>query len=403
MSTSTCSNESAGAAVAQTPEASRISVAGSGRFDFLDLKAQFAAIRDEVMEAVTRVMDSQHFILGNEVRLFEEEMAEMLGAKHAVACASGSDALVLAMMACEIQAGDEVITTPFTFIATGGSIARIGAKPVFVDIDPETFNINVDEIEGAITPKTRAILPVHLFGLPADLDPILKIAEARGLAVIEDAAQAIGARYKGYFAGALGTFGCFSFFPSKNLGAAGDGGLVTTNDGALAERLRLLRVHGSRKKYHHEILGMNSRLDALQAAILRVKLRHLEDWTRGREARAGRYRALFESTKVTQFVQLPRVPRSESRHVYNQFSVRCQERDELREFLRRAGVPTEVYYPVPLHLQKAFSYLGYRTGQFPQAEKASQEVLALPVYPELKESQQEAVIQAIADFYSGRN
>jgi dTDP-4-amino-4,6-dideoxygalactose transaminase len=274
---------------------------------------------------------------------------------------------------------------------------------VFVDIDPGTFNINPDHIEAAITPKTRAILPVHLFGLPADLDPILEIAKERNLVVIEDAAQAIGARYKGHFAGTLGTFGCFSFFPSKNLGGAGDGGLVTTNDAALAERLHLLRVHGSKKKYHHEILGINSRLDALQAAILRVKLRHLENWTKGREARAYRYRTLFEMKNTVQFVQLPNVTPTELRHVYNQFSVRCQERDALREFMRQVGVPTEIYYPIPLHLQSAFSYLGYRAGQFPQAERASQEVLALPVFPELQESQQECVVRAMADFYSSGN
>jgi len=396
-------NEGGGCAAVRALEVKPATPAAAGCFDFLDLKAQFAPIREEVMEAITRVMNSQHFILGSEVKLFEEEIARMLGAKHAVACASGSDALILALMACEIQAGDEVITTPFTFIATGGSIARTGARPVFVDIDPETFNINPREIEAAITPRTRAILPVHLFGLPADLDPILEIAGERGLAVIEDAAQAIGARYKGRFVGTLGTFGCFSFFPSKNLGSAGDGGLVTTNDDALAERLRLLRVHGSKRKYHHEILGINSRLDALQAAILRVKLRHLEEWTEGREARAGRYRELFEETDASQFVHLPQVAPERLRHVYNQFSVRCKERDNLRKFLGEAGIPTEIYYPVPLHLQNAFGYLGYRAGQFPQSERASNEVLALPVYPELKESQQEVVVRTISDFYSGKN
>lgn len=398
----TFSNEGAGAAVVQAFEARPARLAAGG-FDFLDLKAQFAGIREEVMEAVTRVMESQHFILGSEVKLFEDEMASMLGARHAVACASGSDALLLALMACGIQAGDEVITTPFTFVATAGSIARAGARPVFVDIDAETFNINPHEIETAITPRTRAILPVHLFGLPADLDRILEIAKIHGLAVVEDAAQAIGARYRGHCVGTFGTFGCFSFFPSKNLGGAGDGGLVTTNDDALAERLQLLRVHGSKRKYHHEILGTNSRLDALQAAILRVKLRHLENWTEGREARAKRYRELFEKMNAQQFVKVPQSPWTEVRHVYNQFSIRCEERDNLREFLRHGGIPTEVYYPVPLHLQNAFTYLGYRAGQFPQSEKAAQEVLALPVYSELKESQQEAVVRTIADFYSNKN
>src|SRR5215467_1875824 len=337
----TFSNEGAGVAAVRALEAKPTTLASAGSLDFLDLKAQFAPIREEVMEAITRIMNSQQFILGAEVKLFEEEIAAMLEVKYAVTCASGSDALLLALMACEIQAGDEVITTPFTFIATGGSIARSGARPVFVDTDPENFNINPREIEAAITPRTRAILPVHLFGLPADLDPILKIAEERGLAVIEDAAQAIGARYKDRFVGTHGTFGCFSFFPSKNLGGAGDGGLVTTNDDGLAERLQLLRVHGSKRKYHHEILGMNSRLDALQAAILRVKLRHLGNWTKGREDRANRYKELFEETNASQFVRLPQVPQTNVRHVYNQYSIRCEDRDKLRKFLGEAGIPTE--------------------------------------------------------------
>jgi dTDP-4-amino-4,6-dideoxygalactose transaminase len=380
-----------------------VSSATTSIFDFLDLKAQYATIREEVMDAIAKVMESQLFILGNEVRLLEEETAAMLGAKHAVACASGSDALVLAMMAAEIGSGDEVITTPFTFIATGGSIARVGARPVFIDIDPETFNLNPDQLESVVTPKTRAILPVHLFGLPAELGPIVKFAEERGLIVIEDAAQAIGASYCDRFVGTIGSFGCFSFFPSKNLGGAGDGGLITTEDAVLADRLRLLRVHGSKKKYHHDILGTNSRLDALQAAILRVKLRHLDNWTRERQIRADRYRALFEEMELAKFVHVPQVPQPHSVHVYNQFSIRCRERDELRGFLQRTGIPSEIYYPVPLHLQPAFAYLGYGAGQFPQAEKACNEVLALPVYPELKESQQVAVVRAISDFYAGKN
>jgi len=375
----------------------------SSAFDFLDLKAQFATIRAEVMEAITKVMESQLFILGSEVRLLEEETAAMLGAKHAVACASGSDALVLAMTAAGIGPGDEVITTPFTFIATGGSIARVGAKPVFVDIDPETFNICPEKIESALTPKTRAILPVHLFGLPAELDSILKIADDRRLVVIEDAAQAIGARYRNRCVGTVGTLGCFSFFPSKNLGGAGDGGLITTENPSLAERLRLLRVHGSRKKYHHEILGTNSRLDALQAAILRVKLRHLSEWTSQRQIRADRYRTLFEQMGLTRFIRVPKTPAPHLAHVYNQFSIRCQERDELREYLKRAGIPTEIYYPIPLHLQPAFDYLGYRPGEIPQAEAACNEVLALPVYPELNEGQQLSVVRAISDFYASKD
>jgi dTDP-4-amino-4,6-dideoxygalactose transaminase len=368
-------------------------------FDFLDLKAQFATIRAEVMTAVTRVMESQQFILGSEVRQLEEEIAALAGAKYAIACASGSDALVLALMAAEIGVGDEVITTPFTFVATAGSIARVGAKPVFVDIDPNTFNIDPEKIESAITPRTRALLPVHLFGLAAEMDPIMQLAKVPEIAVIEDAAQAINARYHGRQVGTIGAFGCFSFFPSKNLGGAGDGGLITVEDAVLAEKLRLLRVHGSKKKYHHEILGTNSRLDALQAAILRVKLARLESWTVAREVRADRYRRLFEESGLNEYVIVPPTPPLNSRHAYNQFSIRCGQRDQLREFLRRAGVPSEIYYPVPLHLQPAFAYLGHRQGDFPNSERVSREVLALPVYPELSESQQQTVVRKIADFY----
>lgn len=372
-------------------------------FDFLDLKAQFETIRNEVMAAIWRVMESQQFILGSEVHQLEEEIAAFVGAKYAIACASGSDALVLALMAAGIGAGDEVITTPFTFVATAGSIARVGAKPVFVDIDPLTFNIAPGEIESAVTARTRAILPVHLFGLAAEMDPIMQLARARGIAVIEDAAQAINARYHGRQVGTIGTFGCFSFFPSKNLGGAGDGGLITAEDTILAEKLRLIRVHGSKKKYHHEILGTNSRLDALQAAILRVKLSHLENWTVAREIRADRYRTLFGESGLNDHVTVPSVPTANSRHAYNQFSIRCRLRDPLREFLRRVGIPSEIYYPIPLHLQPAFAYLGHKPGDFPISEAASQEVLALPVYPELSESQQQTVVRKIADFYAQEN
>ena len=372
-------------------------------FEFLDLRAQFATIREEVMAAVTGVMESQHFILGNEVRFFEEELAAKLGAENAVSCASGTDALILAMMAAGIGHGDEVITSAFSFVATAGSIALVGAKPVFVDIDPETFNINAEGIESAITPQTRAILPVHLFGLPADMDPIRRLAKQKNLVVIEDAAQAIGARYRDQHVGTIGSFGCFSFFPSKNLGGAGDGGLITTQDGALAERLRRLRVHGSRKKYHHEILGTNSRLDALQAAILRVKLKHLDSWTQKRQGRADRYRGLFTAAGLQSFVAAPPSPVNYFHHVYNQFTIRCQDRDTLREFMKHSGIPTEIYYPIPLHLQPAFSYLGLSQGQFPEAERACQEVLALPVYSELEDSHQDSVVGAIAEFYGKRN
>jgi len=369
-------------------------------FDFLDLRAQFAPIRDEVMAAVTRVMESQYFILGPEVDHLEQEIAAKLGAKFAVSCASGTDALILALMAAGLGPGHEVITTPFSFIATAGSIAWVGAKPVFVDIDPVTFNIDPQKISAAITPQTRAIMPVHLFGLPADMDPILDVARSHKLLVVEDAAQAIGARYGDRFVGTLGDFGCFSFFPSKNLGGAGDGGVITTNDAAHAERLRMLRMHGSRTKYFHEILGTNSRLDALQAAVLRVKLHHLDHWEKGRENRASRYRQLFERNNLAKSVSLPPVPPSRDHHVYNQFTLRATRRDELKESLRLAGIPTEIYYPLCLHLQEAFTHLGYRARQFPIAERASQEALSLPVYPELTDDNQDLVVHSIANFYS---
>jgi dTDP-4-amino-4,6-dideoxygalactose transaminase len=369
--------------------------------DFLDLKAQFATIREEVMHAVTRVMESQLFILGKEVMAFEDEVAVALSAKHAVGCASGTDALVLALLAAGVAPGDEVITTPFSFVATAGSIAWIGAKPVFVDINPNTFNIDPSLIAKAVTGKTKAILPVHLFGLAADMDPIVELAAAHKLAVVEDAAQAIGARYKNRFVGTIGDFGCFSFFPSKNLGGAGDGGLITVGELALDEKLRVLRMHGSKKKYHHEVLGTNSRLDALQAAVLRVKLRHLPAWTRGRQGRAERYRELLSAAKLGELVKSPGAPSSEYEHVYNQFTIRVSRRDELREHLRMAGVPSDIYYPVPLHLQPAFAGLGYRNGEFPEAEKAAAEVLSLPVFPELGDDKQDVIVAAVAEFYLG--
>jgi dTDP-4-amino-4,6-dideoxygalactose transaminase len=367
-------------------------------FEFLDLKAQFSIIRDEVMTSVRRVLESQHFILGTEVKLFEEEFAAKLEVKHAIGCASGTDALILSLMAANIRPGDEVITTPFSFIATAGSIALVGAKPVFVDIDPNTYNLDSSLIKAAITEKTRGIIPVHLFGLPADLAPILEIARERHLTVIEDAAQAVGSRYNERCVGTFGDFGCFSFFPSKNLGGAGDGGLITTNDDALAERLRMLRVHGSKKKYHHATLGTNSRLDALQAAILRVKLRHLDSWTSERQNRADRYRQAFDEMHLMPFIIPPTAPTARFDHVYNQFTIRCGSRDELRDFLRQNGVPTEIYYPLCLHLQEAFAYLNHTKGDFPVAEEASSEVLSLPVYPELTDEQQDRVIHSIAEF-----
>lgn len=371
-------------------------------FPFLDLRAQFATIADEVMQAVTRVMESQQFILGPEVQALENEIATFLGSRLAIGCASGSDALLLALLALNTGPGDEVITTPFTFVATAGAVARAGARPVFVDIEPETFNIDPRLIGPAITERTRALIPVHLFGLAADMDLILKVAAEHRLAVIEDAAQAIGARYKDARVGALGTLGCFSFFPSKNLGGAGDGGMVATNDPELADHLRIIRVHGSRKKYYSEMLGTNSRLDALQAAILRVKLRHLDSWAKARQRNADRYRTFCFERRLNEFITLPSVL-AERCHVYNQFTIRSKQRDQLQQFLRGRGIPTEIYYPYPLHLQAAFSYLGYKAGQFPQSEAASQEALSLPIYPELTEEQQAQVVRAIAEFYGVAN
>jgi dTDP-4-amino-4,6-dideoxygalactose transaminase len=366
---------------------------------FLDLKQQFEQIRDEVMDAVTSVMESQRFVMGPEVEQLEREISDYLGCRFAVACASGTDALLLALMAAGVGAGDEVVTTPFTFVATASAIVRAGATPVFVDISPVTYNIDPESVSRAVTSRTRAIIPVHLFGLPAEIEPIMEVAQRGGITVIEDAAQAIGASYQGRKAGTIGAMGCFSFFPSKNLGGAGDGGIIATDDAKYADRLRLLRVHGSRQKYQYEILGTNSRLDALQAAILRVKLRHLENWTEQRRYHAARYRELFAGSAAETSLVLP----SESpgtRHVYNQFTVRCSDRDALRQHLHRQGIPTEIYYPYPLHLQPAFAYLRYRDGALPHAEAAAREVLSLPIYAELSDHQQAVIVSAVAQFFS---
>jgi dTDP-4-amino-4,6-dideoxygalactose transaminase len=369
---------------------------------FLDLTTQFSGIRDEVLAAVTRVLDSQQFILGSEVTALENELAAYFGVKHAIACASGSDALLLSLMALDLKPGDEVITVPFTFVATAACVARLKARTVFADILPGTYNIDPVSLEKAITPRTKAIIPVHLFGLAADMDAISRIAERRGIPVIEDAAQAIGCHYKGRSVGTLASMGCFSFFPSKNLGGAGDGGLITTDDTALADKLKVLRVHGSRKKYEHELVGVNSRLDALQAAILRVKLPHLNEWTAARQRNADQYRALFKEQGLDRLVSLPAAP-TDGTHVYNQFVIRLPQRDHLREHLRNEGFPTEIYYPSPLHVQPMFADLGYKEGDFPQTESACREVLALPIFPELTKDQQRMVVAAIADFFRNQN
>ncbi len=365
---------------------------------FLDLQAQFAAIRDEVQAAVARVFESQGFILGPEVSALEQELRPYTGCEHNVGCASGSDALLLALMALDVGPGDEVIVPPFTFVATAGSVARLGARPVFVDIKAETYNLDPALVANAITPKTKAIIPVHLFGLCADMGPILQLAAARQIAVIEDAAQTIGARYHGKRAGSMGAMGCFSFYPSKNLGGAGDGGMVSTNDSALADKLRVLREHGSRAKYQYELLGMNSRLDAVQAAVLRVKLRHLHAWTEARPRNAQRYCELFGEQGLADTIKLPVAPAG-CTHVYNQFTIRVPQREALRAHLQRRGVPTEIYYPHPLHLQPAFAGLGYRPGSLPESEAASAQVVSLPIFPELTAAQQGAIVQAIAEFY----
>lgn len=363
----------------------------------LDLKTQYATIRSEIRDAIDRVCESQHFILGPEVSALEEAVAAFCGARFAVGLSSGTDALLVALMAIGAGPGDEVITTPYSFFATAGVIARVGARSVFVDIDPQTFHLDAHAVAAKMTSCTKAIMPVHLFGRCAAMDPLLTAAQAQGISVIEDAAQALGARdTRGRQAGTIGHIGCFSFFPSKNLGAFGDAGMVVTNDEELAEKLRVLRVHGGKPKYYHRIVGGNFRLDAIQAAVLRVKLKYLPSWTNARRKNASRYWQLCEEMGVQKWVSLPE---DTPGHIYNQFVVRFPERDRLQAFLRERGVETEVYYPLPLHLQECFRDLGYRQGDFPHAEAAARESLALPVYPELAESQQRYVVSQIREFY----
>ncbi len=360
----------------------------------LDLKAQYAAVKADVDAAIEEVMASQHFILGPTVEQCEKAIAQYSACRHAIGVSSGSDALLACLMAENIGAGDEVITTPYTFFATAGAIARVGATPVFVDIDPASYNIDVSRISQKVTKRTRAIIPVHLYGQMVDMDAVMQIADAHGLIVIEDAAQAIGAEDKGRRAGSIGHYGCFSFFPSKNLGAAGDGGMIVTNDDDRADKLKVLRAHGSKPKYYHKIIGGNFRLDALQAAIVSAKLKYLDLWTQGRQRNAGRYDKLFADAALP--VVTPKVVAS--RHIYNQYVIRISQRDQLQANLQQCGVGTEVYYPIPMHLQECFSYLGHGTGAFPESERAAKETLALPVYPEVTEEQQRYVVKCIQEF-----
>jgi dTDP-4-amino-4,6-dideoxygalactose transaminase len=367
----------------------------------LDLKAQYATIKDEVNAAIAEVMESQHFILGPKVEACERAIASYSSVAHGVGVASGSDALLVCLMAEGIGPGDEVITTPYTFFATAGAIARLGATPVFVDIDPETYNLDVSQLEAKVTSRARAIIPVHLYGQMADMDAVMQVADAHGLIVIEDAAQAIGAEYKGRRAGSIGHYGCFSFFPSKNLGAAGDGGMVVTNDAQRAEKMRILRGHGAKPKYYHKVVGGNFRLDALQAAVVSAKLPHLDAWTAARQHNAAQYDRLFVEAGLTSApaearVGLPKVVAN--RHIFNQYVIRIPRRDELQADLKSRGVGTEVYYPVPMHLQECFAYLGLVSGSFPESERAAQETLALPIQPELTAAQARYVVDCVAAF-----
>ncbi|HVV99777.1 MAG TPA: DegT/DnrJ/EryC1/StrS family aminotransferase [Planctomycetaceae bacterium] len=365
---------------------------------FIDLVAQYREIAPQMSEAVAKVFAEQKFILGEEVSLLETEVAAYCDAREAIGCASGTDALLLALMALDIQPGDEVITTPYTFFATASTIVRAGARPVFVDVDRETLNLDPEAVAAAITPRTRAIMPVHLFGQCADMEPLWRLATQHGLEIIEDACQAIGAEYHGRRAGVLGRVACFSFFPTKNLGGAGDGGMLTTDDLQLAKRLKKLRVHGESSQYHHDEVGLNSRLDALQAAVLRVKLPHLESWTYGRQANAAHYETLFDVFGVRELIEVPPT-QPVCRHVYNQYCVRIRNgrRDELFAGLRERKIGCMIYYPRPLHLQECFANLGYRAGSLPVAEAAAQETIALPIFSELTESQQERVVKGIAE------
>src|SRR5436190_6824511 len=382
----------------------------------LDLKAQYVPLREEIREAIDRVADAQYFILGPEVEAHEKEIASYSQCEFGIGMSSGSDALLVALMAIDLKPGDEVITSTYTFFATAGAISRLNAKPVFVDIDPLTYNIDPKQIEAAITERTRAVIPIHLYGQVADMDPIMEIARRHNLCVIEDAAQAIGAESDGRRAGSIGDLGCFSFFPSKNLGGFGDGGMITTNNAELARQVKLLRNHGYSPKYYNKVVGGNFRLDAIQAAILRVKLNYLDQWTEGRQRNAATYRRLFAEAELAlnPSAITPNSPLREmsgvvlpeevpgGRHIYNQFVIRSGRRDELMKHLKDRKIGTEIYYPVPMHQQECFADLDYHAGDFPLSESAAAETLALPIYPELTEEMMATVVDAIADFYESR-
>lgn len=363
----------------------------------IDLVAQHQTIASEVMQAVQTVFETQGFVLGESVTTFEDAVAKYCDSRHAIGCASGTDALILALMALDVGPGCEVITTPFSFFATASAIARVGATPVFVDIDPVSYNLDCSAVEAAITPRTKAIMPVHLFGQCVEMDPLWRVATKHGIPIVEDACQAIGSEYQGRRAGVLGRVGCFSFFPTKNLGGAGDGGLVTTDDPELAGRIRHLRVHGDVGRYEHIEIGLNSRLDALQAAVLMVKLQHLDQWTISRQQNAKCYQQLFQEAELLDAVELPQeLPHR--RHIYNQYCIRVKEgrRDEVLASLREQQIGAAIYYPKPLHLQPCFEYLGHKEGDFPESERASDEILALPIFAELTSAQQVTVVKGIA-------
>ncbi|MBH8576328.1 DegT/DnrJ/EryC1/StrS family aminotransferase [Nostocaceae cyanobacterium CENA369] len=363
---------------------------------FLDLKAQYLSIKDEIDTAVLKVLESTQFVLGNEVTAFEQDFADYCNADDGIAVNTGTSALHLALLAAGIGAGDEVITVPFTFVATAAAICYTGAKPVFVDIDPVSYTIDVTQIEKAITERTKAILPVHLYGQPADMEPILEIARRHGLTVIEDAAQAHGAEYKGQKVGAIGDIGCFSFYPGKNLGAYGEGGMIVTNNPEYAHTMRMLRDWGQERKYHHVLKGYNYRMDGIQGAILRVKLRYLEEWTEGRRAHAAKYDALIKDSSLTVPTVMPY-----SRHVYHVYAIRSPQRDELQQKLNEQGIQTGIHYPIPVHLQPAYADLGYKPGDFPHSELAAREVLSLPMFAELTPAQINIVAENLQNIVRG--